>query len=122
MRYTRNKELKKNGFSGEIGTQNGSIWKPTNEGKLTEIRGLFEDSGHWSEDDSKMAEIANTYFHNLFLSSKPNMESIEKILEAIPSCVTEEQNTMLLRQFSREEIYGVIKNMHPTKAPGPDGI
>ena len=29
---------------------------------------------------------------------------------------------LLLEEFTVEEVHTAIKNMHPTKAPGPDGI
>lgn len=69
-----------------------------------------------------MERLINHYFHNLFQTSHPSVEDIDKILETIPSSITDAQNTLLIRSFTRQEIFDVIKSMNPTKAPGPDGI
>lgn len=69
-----------------------------------------------------MARVANLYFQDLFQSSSPQNEAIERILEVTPVCISEDQNHMLTTTFTREEIFGVIRSMHPTRAPGPDGI
>lgn len=50
------------------------------------------------------------------------MEAIDQILDTIPLLDSEEQNLDLVKTFSREEIYEVIKRMPPTKAPGTDGL
>lgn len=58
----------------------------------------------------------------MFQTSNPNMDGIECVLKAIPKTITRDQNSVLTKCFTQEEIFGVIKNMHPTKAPGADGI
>lgn len=42
-------------------------------------------------------------------------------MDAISTKITDEDNAYLLKTFTREEIEVVLKSMHPTKAPGPDG-
>lgn len=64
----------------------------------------------------------NSYFSKIFQSSEPQMESIDHILETIPTSISDEQNDVLVQKFSKEEIWGVLKSMHPIKAPGPDGL
>lgn len=96
--------------------------KANSRRKRNKIRGLMDDLGIWTEEDNGMELIANQYFGKLFQTSDPQMESISQVLETIPTSITEDQNTPLVKSFSREEILGVLKSMHPTKAPGPDGI
>lgn len=69
-----------------------------------------------------METIALEHFKDLFASARPHLEDISKILEAIPCKVTENQNKDLTRVFTPDEINLAIKGMHPTKAPGPDGM
>lgn len=76
----------------------------------------MDGRGRWIEDDAGMENITNQYFQNLFQTSNPNMDSIEFILVAIPIGIMDEQNKVLLKDFTREKIYMVIKNMHPSKA------
>lgn len=43
-------------------------------------------------------------------------------MEPLESVITAGQNTDLIRDFTREEFQLAIKQMHPDKAPGPDGF
>lgn len=90
--------------------------------KVNKICGLEDETGNWKTTDSEMEGISTEYFQVLFQSSNPMLENIDLILDSIPSSISEEQNAHLTRSFTREEIGGVIKKMHPTKAPGPDGM
>lgn len=62
-----------------------------------------------------MEQVATQYFKNLFQSSAPQVEDIEKVLEAIPARISAEQNRNLTKQFSREEVHSVIKGMPQPK-------
>lgn len=69
-----------------------------------------------------MEVVATRYFQDMFQTSEPNLEDIESILNTIPTTITPEQKFALCKSFTQEEIFGVIKNMHPTTALGADGI
>lgn len=96
--------------------------KASSRRKANRVRGLQDGAGNWIEEDEGMENITNQYFLTLFHSSNPDTNSIETILDSIPRRVTKDQNSLLLQEFTREEVYMVIKGMHPSKAPGPDGI
>ena len=44
------------------------------------------------------------------------------VVEAIPSKVSEDMNESLSCAFTKEEIATALKQIHPTKAPRPDGM
>ena len=44
------------------------------------------------------------------------------MIAAIPVKVTDDMNASLTQDFSREEIVIALKQTHPTKTPGPDGM
>ncbi|XP_050258802.1 uncharacterized protein LOC126703770 [Quercus robur] len=46
---------------------------------------------------------------------------IDEVIAAIPTQVTEDMNESLNRCFTREEVTVALKQIHPTKAPSPDG-
>ena len=46
----------------------------------------------------------------------------QTIFEAVEVKVTEKINCTLIVEFTPEEIHEAIKQMHPTKAPSPDGL
>eukprot|EP00253_Pinus_taeda_P032290 PITA_32290 len=65
----------------------------------------------------------NSYFTSLL--SKPlqdRSQAIKEILGSIPSLVTEDQNALLLRKFTEQEIEETIFSMATNKAPEPDGF
>ena len=57
-----------------------------------------------------------------FTSSNTSKEDIDKVLCTVLPCVSEEINFDLLREFTHEERINTVKQMHPTKALGIDGM
>ena len=45
-----------------------------------------------------------------------------EVVEAIDPKVSVEMNQSLVKQFTRDEIEATLKQMHPTKSLGPDGM
>ena len=43
-------------------------------------------------------------------------------MDTIPTRVTDEMNQNLIRIFTREDVEAALKQIHPTKAPGLDGM
>ena len=50
------------------------------------------------------------------------MVDMAPIISCVNPKVTQEMNDQLLSPFSKEEIKKVLMDMHPTKAPGSDGL
>ena len=70
-----------------------------------------------------MGDIANIdidYFSELFTTSSPT-KAVE-VANTVQRCIMEEMNEQLTKEFQKEEIVQAISQMHPTKAPGPDGM
>ena len=61
-----------------------------------------------------------TYFQNIFTTSGPTR--IEETLVAVDRVVSEEINQQLLLPFTPEEVRVALFQMHPSKAPGSDGM
>ena len=72
------------------------------------------------EDQESIAKTAISYFEEIYSTSSPNQ--IEKVIDFIPAKVTNEMNSELTRTFTREEVVIALKQLHPTKSPGPDGM
>ena len=60
------------------------------------------------------------YFKQLFTSSQSNVSA--ELIEAIHTKVTDRMNSRLLQEFQASEIEQALKQMHPMKALGPDGM
>jgi carbamoylphosphate synthase small subunit len=67
-----------------------------------------------------METVAMEYFQQLFLSSNPTL--IAPVTQLVDEVVTQDMNSKLLHPFSREEVKCALFQMHPSKAPGPDGM
>lgn len=58
----------------------------------------------------------------MFSSSSPSVAHIEAIPELIPTTITPKVNSRLLAPYTKEQIKIAVKQMFPTKSPGPDGF
>ena len=67
-----------------------------------------------------MEGIILTYFKEIYSSNFP--VDFGTSLRAVDKKVSEEMNEGLLMEFRAEEVWCALKQMHPTKSPGPDGV
>uniref|UniRef100_A0A803QR46 Uncharacterized protein n=1 Tax=Cannabis sativa TaxID=3483 RepID=A0A803QR46_CANSA len=77
----------------------------------------FDDTGvNWS---SRLDQIIIDYFLALYTTDVIDCNSV---VNGISSSVTDDHNEALLQTVTPEEIKQAIFQMHPDKAPGPDGM
>ena len=84
------------------------------------IEGLMDANGVWQEEEQIIEEIVVDYYKNLFTTSNPR--NFNEILEAVETKVSPSRNHMLNRDFTTREVEQALKQMHPQKASGPDGM
>ncbi|MDO7987362.1 reverse transcriptase domain-containing protein, partial [Sweet potato little leaf phytoplasma] len=90
--------------------------------KTNDIIGINKVDGIWSEDPKEIEDTFVSYFENLFRSSNPSPANIDIALKGLNPRVSQDMNIKLMSPFTKEEIENSIKQMFPTKAPGPDGF
>lgn len=61
-----------------------------------------------------------SYFEKLYTTSYPSR--ISEVTNVIPAKVTNEMNQSLIKEFTKEEVEAALKQMHPIKALGLDGM
>lgn len=69
-----------------------------------------------------MAGILLNYFNSLFLTSNPSLLDLEEVLAFVEPSVSDVTNDLLLAPFTSAEVRKAVFDMHPSKAPGPDGF
>ena len=84
------------------------------------ITGLWNQEDVWCESRESIIKIAIDYFEDIYASTHPTR--VEEVTDLIPIKVTAEMNTALSQEFTVEEVKAALGQMHPTKAPGPDGM
>ena len=84
------------------------------------ITGLWNQEDVWCESRESIIKTAVDYFEDIYASSHPTR--VEEVTDLIPIKVTAEMNTALSQEFTVEKVKAAIGQMHPTKAPGLDGM
>ena len=77
------------------------------------ILGIQDKDGNQCGDQDSIAKAAISYFEDIYSTSHPNQ--LENVIAPIPTLVTS-------RAFTREEVVFALKQLHPSKSPGPDGM
>ncbi|XP_073067166.1 uncharacterized protein [Primulina eburnea] len=86
------------------------------------IKGLIDDNRQWVEAEKDIADVMLNFFANLFSSNHPSAAEIEEATKNISPLVDEAMNEILQEPFTESDIYKALFDMHPSKAPGPDGF
>ena len=84
------------------------------------IAGLQNSEGVWVEDKEGIESTILDYFQDIYKSNQPT--NFEASLKSITNRVSPDMNEELLTDFKAEEVWFALKQMHPTKAPRPDGM
>ncbi|XP_062021202.1 uncharacterized protein LOC133737713 [Rosa rugosa] len=92
----------------------------SNRRRKNQIKGLYNEEGVWCTTDEELEHVVLNYFGKLFTSSNPS--TIHEVVSMVPSFVSEELNNRLTKEITYKEVYDALKQMHPSKAPGPDGF
>ena len=82
--------------------------------------GLWNDNGECCESKESITATAISYFENIYFTSFPT--GIDEITNVVPRRVTKKMNTKLTKVFTRDEDAKALQQLHPTKAPNPDGM
>ncbi|XP_073014526.1 uncharacterized protein [Primulina eburnea] len=86
------------------------------------IAGLVSSQGDWCTETQSISAIVLDYFESLFTSSNPLDDEIGRVVDAVAPQVDTQMNQVLCAPFTATDIRRALFDMHPDKAPGPDGL
>ncbi|XP_021729741.1 uncharacterized protein LOC110696696 [Chenopodium quinoa] len=86
------------------------------------IASIFDGDGVWCDDEEKIEQIIQRHFNSLFTSSHPDDSMIDEVLGSVSAQIFEDNNREVMRLFTKAEVLEALKQMHPYKAPRPDGM
>ncbi|KAL0453569.1 UNVERIFIED_CONTAM: hypothetical protein Slati_1335000 [Sesamum latifolium] len=84
------------------------------------IKTIKNNEGQPMRGKMAVRQVVLDYFDNIFQSINPEDNVIREIVDVMRPRVTDEMNAMLIQPFTVEEVFLVLKQMHPLKSPGPD--
>lgn len=87
--------------------------------KLNHISYLKTEAGEVVDTEQGMYAVVNEYFTNVFASSSDNTQLRQDNEERV---ITDNRNKLLTADVFFEEFTMAVKQMHPDKASGPDGL
>ncbi|XP_048502752.1 uncharacterized protein LOC125498565 [Beta vulgaris subsp. vulgaris] len=96
--------------------------KASQRRKRNYVHGLFGNDGVWREDACDIEAIFAEYFASIFTSTNPSDSAFHEVLKFVEPVVTADCNRELLQPFTKDEVFAALQQMHPCKAPGPDGM
>jgi len=74
------------------------------------------------EEEEKLEKYVTKYYKNLFGKSERNNISLDETRKEDITQVLEEENMILVEEFTEKEVRDAIFQMKHNKAPGPDGF
>lgn len=86
------------------------------------IHRLRKDDNSFASTQSKIEDNITEFFSQLFSSQNPREDDIRKITNLVQCGVTQEMNNYFDTPFTVEEVRKALFDLHPSKAPGPDGF
>ncbi|XP_074301200.1 uncharacterized protein LOC141632558 [Silene latifolia] len=95
-------------------------WKAGQRRECNHIDRIVDEDGRVKEGLEAITGVAKNYFKKLFTTGEPR--DFEHLLDGIEGRVTDRMNYMLRCEYSEEEVTAALNQMHPLKAPGPDGM
>ncbi|KAL0394948.1 UNVERIFIED_CONTAM: hypothetical protein Slati_4461000 [Sesamum latifolium] len=86
------------------------------------IKALIDDGECLREGKDVVRDVGLRYFEHIFQSTNLQQVVMRESIGTLTPRVTEDMNAMLTQPFTMEEVNLALKQMHPLKSPGPDGM
>jgi hypothetical protein len=88
--------------------------------KVNNIQKIQDDAGREWTKQKDISKSFIAFYQRLFTAR--GMHGVEECLRRLEGRVFGEMNCQLLKTFTMVEVDATLKQMYPTKSPGPDGM
>jgi len=85
------------------------------------VSSILDNEGNLHSTQETIRKAASEHYRDLLTETKGE-EDYTDLLQHLPKGITKEMNDSLNKEIEEEEIRRAIWNLHPDKAPGPDGF
>ncbi|KAL8122327.1 hypothetical protein AgCh_018896 [Apium graveolens] len=83
------------------------------------IHRLKNEAGEWVDWQNGLQNLITQFYTELFTAANTNHV---EVIEVVSQSITQVDNIELLQEVTKEEVKLALFQMHPDKAPGPDGM
>ncbi|GAU21788.1 hypothetical protein TSUD_329120, partial [Trifolium subterraneum] len=94
--------------------------KASQRSKVNNIKKIKDEDGVWWHGEEHIERVFINYFDELFSTSNPS--NIVETCEVVKGKLSDTHKAWCEMDFTTEEVKEAILQMHPLKAPGPDGL
>lgn len=89
--------------------------------QVNKIKGLENENGQWVKEKHALEGVVDSYFRELFHSTRPYEGDMEAVLQEVAPRLSEEDAHLLSQPFTDIEVKEAISSMSPLKSPSLDG-
>jgi hypothetical protein len=107
------------------GDRNTKFFQRQTKARLwrSKVKEITKEDGTKINDFQQIQEEAKTHFEHLLTEEGiVNLSTQEDLLLNIPTVVSQEDNAKINQEVTEKELYEALFQLHPDKAPGPDGF
>jgi exonuclease III/ribonuclease HI len=94
--------------------------KASQRSKDNGITKIKDGAGVWKRGTEQIERVLISYFEDLFSSSSPS--NIEETCAVVKGKLSDDHKRWCEMEYTEAEINEALHQMHPLKAPGPDGL